>query len=351
MAIELRNTTEFAGVILRTAKITISQDNKISSQVDLRQFVGTTVRGICSSVLVQMPGTFTGTQFFVQVSCDEGITFQRLQDGSGNDVVFTAAANKAVPIGSLGGATHFKIEAVTAQAQDDIFTLCLSGGQPAIVRSGITTVVDTELPAAAALADATANPTTSQIGAALEGYNGTTWDRVRSAGDNADAVATATLGELFALARNTLFNGATWDRQYSQAASINLLTLSARTATTNTATQTNYNWRGVLLVIFCSAKAAATTLQVNLTEPTLGGGGFAQAPAAGFNLAAGAAMYVLFYPGIAAAGADLTACLGPTLTTASVSGKSVTLPRNWGVTIVHGDANSITYNVNAYMLL
>lgn len=41
--------------------------------------------------------------------------------------------------------------------------------------------VDSELPAAAALADATANPTVPGVGAFLVGYNGTTWDRVRTA--------------------------------------------------------------------------------------------------------------------------------------------------------------------------
>jgi hypothetical protein len=42
-----------------------------------------------------------------------------------------------------------------------------------------TPTVDTELPAAAALADATANPTTPLAGAANEVFNGTTWDRMR----------------------------------------------------------------------------------------------------------------------------------------------------------------------------
>src|SRR5574342_629931 len=45
----------------------------------------------------------------------------------------------------------------------------------------ITGAVDTELPAAAALADATANPTVPGVGGFLHGYNGTTWDRVRTA--------------------------------------------------------------------------------------------------------------------------------------------------------------------------
>lgn len=42
-------------------------------------------------------------------------------------------------------------------------------------------IVDTELPAAAALADATANPTTPLVGAAQLNYNGATFDRVRVA--------------------------------------------------------------------------------------------------------------------------------------------------------------------------
>lgn len=44
-----------------------------------------------------------------------------------------------------------------------------------------TVTVDSELPAAAALADATANPTVPGVGAFAMGYNGTTWDRVRTA--------------------------------------------------------------------------------------------------------------------------------------------------------------------------
>jgi len=39
--------------------------------------------------------------------------------------------------------------------------------------------VETELPAAAALADAASNPTAPAVGADLQGFNGATWDRVR----------------------------------------------------------------------------------------------------------------------------------------------------------------------------
>jgi hypothetical protein len=48
-----------------------------------------------------------------------------------------------------------------------------------LVTPGGTQTVDTELPAAAALADAAANSTTPTVGTANLLYNGTTWDRVR----------------------------------------------------------------------------------------------------------------------------------------------------------------------------
>lgn len=43
-----------------------------------------------------------------------------------------------------------------------------------------TVTVDTEMPAAAALADTTTNPTTTSVGTFLMGFNGTSWDRIRS---------------------------------------------------------------------------------------------------------------------------------------------------------------------------
>ena len=45
---------------------------------------------------------------------------------------------------------------------------------------GTTNAVDTELPAAAVLADAMANPTTPSVGVCLLAWNGATWDRIRS---------------------------------------------------------------------------------------------------------------------------------------------------------------------------
>lgn len=61
---------------------------------------------------------------------------------------------------------------------------------------GGTSTVDTELPAAAALADATANPTVPAVGSFMHGFNGTTWDRIRTAITTATSTFTGILNSL-----------------------------------------------------------------------------------------------------------------------------------------------------------
>lgn len=58
----------------------------------------------------------------------------------------------------------------------------MAASLPVVIASNQSAItVDTELTAVAALADATANPTITNIAGYLMGYNGTTWDRVRTA--------------------------------------------------------------------------------------------------------------------------------------------------------------------------
>ena len=54
------------------------------------------------------------------------------------------------------------------------------GGNNNVTVDG-TVTVDSELPTAAALGDAEANPTITSVGSFISGFNGTTWDRVRVA--------------------------------------------------------------------------------------------------------------------------------------------------------------------------
>jgi hypothetical protein len=81
-----------------------------------------------------------------------------------------------------------------------------------LTASSATVTVDTELPAAAALSDTTGNPTTAMVGAANMVWDGTNWVRHKGAATLADALANPGAG----LAQNQIFamgfNGTTWDR-------------------------------------------------------------------------------------------------------------------------------------------
>lgn len=97
--------------------------------------------------------------------------------------------------GGVAGATEAKQDVgnTLLQAIDTLLTarlpavLAAQGGLKVEGVAGGTSVpisgtvtADTELPAAAALADAASNPTTPTVGAALKGYNGASWDRLRT---------------------------------------------------------------------------------------------------------------------------------------------------------------------------
>ena len=67
---------------------------------------------------------------------------------------------------------------------------------------------------AAIPADALATPATAllDVVSRLQGYNGASWDMVRSEGNDRDAIAVQTLGNLQTIQFPHLFNGTTWDR-------------------------------------------------------------------------------------------------------------------------------------------
>ncbi len=110
---------------------------------------------------VTIPATGSGTATPVVASdlvAGEHTQFMKLRDG-------TAGSTAAIP----GDATNgLDVDVTRVQG-----TVTVAG------TVGVSGAVDTELPAAAALADATANPTAPAVGSANLLFNGTTWDRAR----------------------------------------------------------------------------------------------------------------------------------------------------------------------------
>lgn len=210
--------------------------------------------------------------------------------------------------------------------------------------------MDTELPAAAALADATANPTTPLVGAALEGYNGTTWDRLRVDADknlkvslrnssgvepNISFMADGEGGfaGINVNGRGQLFNGTTWDRQRNNTQNT-LLASAARTVTTSSPDQTNYNAKGLHVVLDVTV---AGTGDITLTiEGKDGLSGKYYTLLAGTNVTTNSTNVYKVYPGLPA--------------TANVSANDI-VPRTYRVTVTANNANIITYSVASLLNL
>jgi hypothetical protein len=96
------------------------------------------------------------------------------------------------------GLAIYRSQAISLSDNDEV-SLAVSSTGRLLVDASITVdniTLDTEFPAAAALGDATANPTTTLSEALLGGFNGTTWDRIRSGAQSNVAAATGYLASL-----------------------------------------------------------------------------------------------------------------------------------------------------------
>jgi hypothetical protein len=142
-----------------------------------------------------------------------------------------------------------------------------------------TVTADTELPNAAALVDATSNPTTPIVGAAMEAFNGTTWDRIRTqdalsgngANDTTVGILAVSAGPGYAIRYNpTNLGTAANSASTINVEGANSVTYALSTTTTGTitfeGTADNTNW--VAIEVFDSA-ADLWVSGTNIT-PTLG---------------------------------------------------------------------------------
>ena len=295
-----------------------------------------------------------------------------LPTGAAKDSTLTDGTQR---VGGTVAVSAASLPLPTGAAKDSTLT---DGTQ----RVGGTVTVDTELPAAAALADAVANPTVPGVGGFGMVWNGTTWDRapgstalgqtvntelpaaaalsdsdsnptaptVGSAGmvwdssasawvraGNAKAATDAMDGAGAQRFHPMLYNGATFDRQRGNQG-VTLLASAARTGTTTTATQTNYNARGIVVFLNVTVASGTGGLQVQLgyVDPVSGNNILiSTAPTA--ITATGIRAYI-YFPGNATGGL------------VSQNNQTV-LPRSFYVSVAHGDGSSYTYSVGGSVIL
>jgi hypothetical protein len=160
-------------------------------------------------------------------------------------------------------------------------------------------------------------------------YDGTNYRMARAAGTVGDGATTFVSPH----AVPYLYNGATYDRQRGNTEGT-LLASAARTATTFSASQVNYNARGVILTLDVTS-AGTGNLQIFLYSvdpisaitPTLANGTVVTTDAV-----------LMAYPGVLDAD-----CPG--------DARSVVLPRVWTVSVNKSDASSWTYSLSYSLIV
>lgn len=146
----------------------------------------------------------------------------------------------------------------------------------------------------------------------------------------ADAIVAANV----LLIAQGLYNGATIDQQRGNLDNIVVLPSAARTTTQTSADMTNYNHRGIIVVLDVTVPGTGSiTLEIDAKDPVSG---------KYYAVLAGAAVTTTItnvyrvYPGLTAV-ANATA--------------SDVLPRTWRVKVTANNANSVTYSVGAMLIL
>jgi hypothetical protein len=136
------------------------------------------------------------------------------------------------------------------------------------------------------------------------------------------------------------YNGsgtAAWDR-WANNQDLTLLASAARTATTNTADQTNVNGRGlaIYLAITAASGTGGLTPVIQGKDP-VSGNYFTLATMGSAVTTTGNKSY-MFYPGAASAGS-------------LQNGVQQVLPRTWRVQVTAGDGTSYTYSLGCSVIV
>lgn len=166
--------------------------------------------GGLATLAVQTKDSYSGT-WEAQCSTDNGVTYDTddevvlvlMGDTAGTAVV---SVTDAVGIwqGSIAGCNAVKVIATAGFAASDTavqLQAITSGGGGG--GGGAASSVDSELPAAAALADDTANPTVPGVAAFMMCFDGTTWDRCQTTRDPCDGAAKTLIPILISTATTT----------------------------------------------------------------------------------------------------------------------------------------------------
>ncbi len=299
-------TSEAFAVISRTISTVNAVDWARHSFIDYWVRVTDGQQSTIDSVRLAL-GTDSGNNWYWETSGDDindgGWTHVRHALGTVDGEAGVGADWSSITWWSLTVTLDATGNTLTDFRIDDIL---LERASSAYVRdvdeAGYSQTVDTELAAAAALADAAANPTIPKVGAAELLYNDTTWDRERN---NTEGT---------------------------------LLASAAYTTTTSSADTINYNSSALALFVDVTSISASpsVTAQLDWKDPVSGD----YEPiwiATVAIVGTGEYIYLFDLGGLGSAGEYDEAV-------------NIRIPRTFRLTMTHADADSITYSVGLALM-
>jgi hypothetical protein len=177
---------------------------------------------------------------------------------------------------------------------------------------------------------------TQGVVARLQGWNGATYDRVGTQGDNADAVPVATLGHVKAWAHNGLFNGVTWDRQRGNVEGTALPSAVYNGGPFASPDIITYNARGIVCFLNITAVPGVVTVNAKLQYKDPVSGVYVDIP--------GGASANGFAPGSASSSAT-GIFIFQTGNVSIPSFASTILSRTVRIVTTHSGAGNFTYSV------
>lgn len=308
-----------------------------------------------ATVMVQLIVSGTNTTVF-EVNVNQGssptwVAMNVTNVNTGSTVASATASG--IYRADVSGAREFRVRCSAYTNGSTVVTMNGSVATARTATSTAGTVVDTELPAAAALSDATANPTAPAVASHEMVWNGATWDRAKgvntgqaqatlysTTGTASAITASGSLGDGLApqnafatQGQGYLYNlpasGGTWDRQRGNVEGTALAS-AARTTTTASSPLTNHNAAGVRIFINVTATSATPSITIAVQEQDPISGNWIDILVSAAITTTGQKTTLIVYPG--------------TTVTANVSA-AAPLPRTWRINATHSDADSITYSV------
>lgn len=248
------------------------------------------------------------------------------RDGHGVNIISvggTAVSSGGLPIATttIGGV------AVTAAAQLADNVAAPTAGYVGAVGYCLNTTGGFDRQTSVKSATAPTQTGIQAIGIVLD--NGTNFRNASAAAGIGDGVN----GQAVLCVQDYQYNGATYDRRYGNQ-NVTLLASAARTTNTTSSDQTNYNGRGVVVTLDCTASSSGSVTITIQGKDSVSGNYYTIL--AGTAVTTTSTNVYRVFPGLTAS---------PNAVANDV------LPRTWRISVAANNGNNITYSVGASVIV